>query len=579
MADAPDSNAQTLAARLASVLTDPLTLEDYDVPEQLVPRIDAQDFVRLARLLRDENRLELLLIHATPEQLTSLIDLDAWERDQVEYVRARTWLLVIAQLYAMMNKPRGALVDLMYEMDPEMWTLALHPYTEVIDLDPEDDQSRQVAHDQLDALRTWDTPDGFFVIGVPDDEFGRMALSTLELVYQDSLDEGRKLALSIQSALRSQMEEELSRWRTGRLADLGFVAWEEAMKLFRPYDHATAATEDARDFRYLDDPDGMLALPRWQSAGLLARVLTRLDDAEHGLRSREFLLLVSEVMAAQRFAPGDTGLQERAIDQTQATLSLGLELLLTTQVGHPDPEAFLAGRIEAIGLRDIFRVGYGALDRLRKATATLSKATRVSLTSAGSLLDRPWGPAIACLSAWYPELPMMEKGQASRPLRSFADVREATGLVAQAGALSRLAFAPEGYAVDPIWLTRADAPDKLVVGDLIRTAIVHAQLPGTRGAVAPLTPDDLRWAHENMIERGRLTTAIRRDFSARCDALGIGEHTTELARNLLTRLEVELHGLEQREDGKVDLTKTRGFLTIQDVAMWLTSRTGTGGDN
>lgn len=577
MADAPDRTTPA-GARLTAVLGDPLALEDVETPDTLVPRIDAQDFVRVARTLKEEKRLDLLLGHATAEQLTSLIDLDAWHRERVDVAQARTWLMLLARLYQAMDKPRGALVDLMYSMDPEMWTLALSLGTRVIDLDAEDDQSRDFAHEELSDLRTWDTPDGFFVVGVPDDDFGQQAVATLELIYQDDLDEGRKLLLSIQSAMHAQIEEDLRRWREGRLADMGFVAWEEAMKLFVPYDRDTAATEEARDFRYLDDPDDMLALPRWQNSGLLARVLERLDDTEHGLRAREFLLLVSEVMAAQRFPPGATKLQERAIVQTQATISLGLELLLTTSSEHPDPEAFLAERVTAIGLRDIFRVGYGALDKLRKATAQLGKATRVSLTSPGSLLDRPWGPAIAGLNAWYPELPVMDKGQSMRPLQTFADVRHATLLVAQAGALSRLTFAPEGFAVDPVWLTRADNPESLVVGDLIRTAVVHAFLPGSRGSLAPLTPDDLAWASANLVERGRLTDAVRKDFSARCDALGIGEHTSTLATNVLTRLEVELHGLEKDDEGKVDLTRTRGFLTIQDVAMWLTSRHGTGGN-
>jgi hypothetical protein len=574
-----DLDRKSANARLATVLSAPLALEDVEDPDALVPRIDAQDFVRVARALRDENRLDLLLGHATAEQLTSLIDLDAWQRDRVDVPQARVWLMLLARLYQAMDKPRGALIDLLYGMDPEMWTLALLPGTEVIDLDPEDDQSRDLAHEQLDHLRTWDTPDGFFVVGVPDDEFGQQALATIELVYQDDLDEGRKLLLSIQAGMYSQIEEDLRGWREGRLADLGFVAWEEAMKLFVPYDRKTAATEEPRDFRYLTDPDGMLALPRWQTSGLLARVLERLEAAEHGLRAREFLLLVSEVMAAQRFPAGDTGLQERAIHQTQATISLGLELLLTTDGEHPDPEAFLSERVIAIGLRDIFRVGYGALDKLRKATAQLSKATRISLTSPGSLLDRPWGPSIACLSNWYPELPVMDKGSASRPLQTFADVRQATMLVAQAGALSRLAFDPNGYGIDAVWLTRVDTPEKLVIGDLIRTAIVHAHLPGSRGAIAPLTPDDLAWASSNLVERGRLIADVRTAFSARCDALGIGEHTPTLATNLLTRLEVELHGLEKDDDGNVDLARTRGFLTIQDVAMWLTARHGAGGEN
>jgi hypothetical protein len=528
----------------------------------------------VARVLREEQRLDLLIGHATAEQLTTLLDLDAWIEDRVDTPRARAWLATIADAYASAHKPRGSLVSLIYDMDPEMWTMALLSGTEVIDLDPEDDASAHDAHAHLDHLRTWDTPDGFFVVGVSDDELGRLALRTLELVYADDLAEGRKLALSIQAGLESEIEEDLLRWRSGRLADLGFVPREDAVKLFRTLDHHAAADAEPRDFRYLpDETETGVSLQTWTSSELLQRVMARLPDAEHGLRAREFLLLVNEVMAAQKFPPGDEALQKRAIEQTQSTISLGLEMLMTTRRTHPDPEAFLADRVTAIGLRDVFRVGYGALAKLRTAAITLHRSSRVSLTGPGSLLDRPFGPAIAALTQWYPELPVAGTSVKTRPLRTFGDVARATALVAQAGALAALAFANEGFAIDPAWIARVDEPNRLALGDLIRTAIVHAHLPGSRTSLAPLTPDDVHWAKQHLLDGGELVAEIRKDFSARCDALAAGEHTGVLADNVLTRMRVELLGLEYEGD-RPDLTRLGGFLTIQQVAMWLKLRTG-----
>jgi hypothetical protein len=570
MTDAPERKAMERELAVQALLDDPMRIEDVDDPSELVPQLPPQGFVRIARRLHQEHRLDLILAYATPDQLTSLLDLDAWVQDHLAIPRARMWLLAIAELYSGVGKPRGALVNLIYGMDPEMWTLALAAGTEVVDLDPNDDGARDEAHERLAHLLTWDSPDGFFVVGVPEDENGRMALATVDHVYADDLAEGRKLLLSIQSALEGQIEEDLLRWRSGRLADLGFVQWEEAMKLFRPYDHRAAAAEPARDFAYLHRDNEALTPVAWVTAGLLRRVMDRLDDAEHGVRSREFLLLVAEVMAAQRFPPGDERLQERAIDQTQSTVSLGLELLLThAGPGAAEPEVFLAERVRAIGLRDVFRVGYGALDRLRKAVAALQRSARISLTAPGSLLDRPWGPAIAAIGRWYPELPLSGTSRGTRPLRTFADVREATRLVAEAGALARLTFEAEGYAVDPIWITRVDEPERLALGDLVRTAIVHAQLPGASPAIAPLTPGDLAWAAEHLMAGRDITSEVRRDLSRRCDALGIGEHTEALAKNVLTRMCVELAQLERAEDGTPDLTRTGGFLTIQQVGMWL----------
>jgi hypothetical protein len=91
--------------------------------------------------------------------------------------------------------------------------------------------------------------------------------------------------------------------------------------------------------------------------------------------------------------------------------------------------------------------------------------------------------------------------------------------------------------------------------------------------LAALDADDVAWARDNLLSGERLTTAVSNDFSARCDELGIGEHATALAENLLTRLQAELVGLEF-VDGLPDLTKTGGLLTVQHIGVWLQTRTG-----
>lgn len=569
-------------ADLRAIVDDPLALDDREDVAEVVESLPQQSFVRIARRLAREQRLELVLPHATADQLVSLLDLDAWERDRMDVARARRWLVAIGDAYVAADRPRGALVDLIYAMDPEFWTLALWAGTQVVVLDPEDDQARDVAYHQLGELRVWETPDGAFIVGVPDDEQGLQVVRVLQRVYEDDLTEGRKLVLSIHAALPAEIEDTLSRFRAGRLADLGFVAWDDAMRLFRPLDHRAAAELEPRDFRYLGGEDLGVELTQYRGNELLRRVMARLEGGEHGVRTREFLLLVNEVIAAQRLPPGDESVQERALDQTQATLGLGLELLAQTQAqsrpNHPDIDGFLAERIAAIGLRDVFRVGYGALDKLRRAAIALHRSTRISLASVGSLLDRPWGPAIAASIRWYPELPLDATHSGTRPIRGLVDVARATERIAEAGALASLTYHPQGYGIDPVWISRLDEPEKVVLGDLVRTAIVHSHLPGSSGSsqshslFAPLAGPDLAWAREHLLVGGNLTDAVRRDLSARADAIGIGRYTNVLAENLLTRLRVELLGLEMK-DGVPDLARVGGLITIQSVSMWLTVET------
>jgi hypothetical protein len=564
---------------LQRVVDEPLSLERDDAPE-LIAALPVQGFVTVARKLRAEQRLDLLLPHASAEQIVGIFDLDGWEQDRLAVVRAREWLDRIVEAYTEGNASRGRLVDLMHSTEVEMWILATSAATAVADLEPDDDEQRMQVLEDMASLQIWETPDGQHIVGVPNDEFGNAALRVLEAVYDDSMVEGRKLVSAIKWSIHSELEEDLLRWRRGRLADLGFPEWEEAMKLFAPLGHEAVMGRDGEAERKRNLPfvPGLAPALRSEGKDLLRRVMQVLSDEEYDLRLREFLLLANELMAAQRFEPGDEVLQQRAVDQARATLNLACELLVAREAPE-DPEGFIAARIASVGLRKLFRYGYGPLHKLRKAALALHKAGQVSLREVGSLLDRPWGPALVAFVRWYPELPVESATNkpgaklATRPLRTLGDLARATSLMSEAEALGRLTFAAQGYAVDPIWLTRVDEPSRIHLGDLIRTAMICSRLLEST-EFRPLGPDDLLAARDDLLVDDRPIPELREEFEAKAAALGVAERAEALAEVLLPRLAMELVGLEPDLDGKIDLTKVGGLLTIQHVGMWLTTREG-----
>ncbi|TPV96369.1 MAG: hypothetical protein B7733_05230 [Myxococcales bacterium FL481] len=564
------------ADELRQLADNPLALELRDDLEVFVPQLPSPAFVTLARKLRHEQRLELLLPHATAEQLTSVADLDSWEGDRLIIPKARAWLAEIARCYQLAERSEGELARLIGEMDSELWTLALMHATTVIELDPNDNMSRHNALDGLAELRPYETPDGLYVLGAPDDEFGRVGLALIDAIYRDDLGCGGAIVAAIKWSLAAELEEQLLQWRRGRLADLGFPEWEAAMTLFRPLAiEAALAAESAKRPPGVPigraSEAGLRRVSRTLGHDLLQRAMAALDDSEHGERSREFLLVANELIVAQRLEPGDESHQERSVLQASATIGLALERLLAA--AQPDDvDAFLADRIRAVGLRSLFRVGYDALALLRKTALALHRKGGVSASEVGSLLDRPWGPALRSLSAWLPELALTST-KGTRPIKSRADVVRATSLLAAAGALASLCFHADAFAVDPLWISRVDEPERLTLGDLIRTALVHESLPGSAGSLAPLTPTDVAWAREHLLERGRLQPAIAQRFHERCQAIGAAQAGEALAEVLLPRLEVELSAVEY-VDGTPDLTRLGGLMTVQQVSVWLQTSHG-----
>jgi len=566
-----DDNLAPLAKdELQLLLDDPVSLELRDNRSELVPRIPHQAFVVIARQLRDEGRLELLLPEALPEQLTAVFDLDVWRAGRLQVPRVRAWLRQIIACYGEARRARGDLIRLMYAMDPEMWTLAVHHGTSVMALDPDDDEHREQARAAVEGLTSFETPDAAYLIAVPNHELGHQAISIIEAVYHDSLEDGRRLVNSLRGALASQIEEDLLRWRSGRLADLGFVEWEEAMRLFTPLPRDAAITAEDGNFAEVDTT--ALEVVGWGRSDLLRRVLDQLTPQQHGVRTREFTLLINEVMAAQRLEPGDPKDQQRAIHQAQATVSLGLEMLAGSRESE-DLAADLARELSKLGLRNLFRLGYRALDKLRRAALTLHREGRVSMSKVGSLLDRPWNFALVSLSGWYPEIPQQSQPDKTRPIANLQDVARATQLIEQAAALSRLAFEPNGYGIDPVWVTRVDEPSRLTLGNLLRTAAVCRELPGFTHSVAltPLAADDLEWAQANLLvgPQNALAPRLAEHTRQRLAALGLEVHAPALIESLMTRLHMELAGIERDAEGKPDLTRTGGLLTLQSVGVWL----------
>jgi len=604
---------ETRPARLSdeevlALADDPVSLETRDDAPAIIPQLPPQSFVRIARRLRDEQRLELLLPHATAEQLQATVDFEGWEGDRIRVPRIREWLSMIAECFVRSDYPRGRLAGLIHDMDLDLWVLGLMAATAVAEADPEDDSWLDRAANDMEVLETWETPDGQYLVGVPDNEVGRATLRVLDAIYADSLSDGAKVVRYIKYALGSELEESQLRWRSGRMADLGFPEWEEAMRLFKPLARDEALGPDAP--RAPVPPEGFAepALP-WRGSELLRSVMARLEPEQHGVRSREFLLLVNELMAAQRYDPGDDDLQERAIHQARSTVSLGLELLAAWSDAD-DKIAMLIERLETIGVRGVFRVGYGPLAKLRKTALALHRSGRVSLETVGGLLDRPWGPALAGLCNWFPELPMEQRPARARPtehdapqdamqdamrarkrqlqaersarptklrpLASMQDVAAATKRVAEAAALAELVFGTDGFDIDPSWVTRVDEPGRLRLGDLIRTALVRATLPGDTTRFAPLGERDLERAAKTLVAAGgELVDTVHAALEEIASDAGVEEHLDTLGPAILARLAMELATLEYRdtEDGSraIDLTRTGGLLTVQRVSVWLST--------
>jgi hypothetical protein len=442
-----------------------------------------------------------ILALARPEQVQAVLDFALWERDQIVPERAAEWLEAIAEA------PYETIGEWVAGLDVELFALLLRKTTRIHDL------SQEEAPDEP-AGTLYPTPDGLFVLDVtgvpgddaPDDgdertqEAGPMTTSARAIVrivdalYRADRGLARRLLVGARAELDSELEELAYRWRQGRMEDLGFQDYYEALEVYRELDPATVRigeTEPGKArVRPIDERgDGPARAP----AGLVER-LTRgaspFARAAQGLRSADevaelhfaLVALTNRVLAADRVTPGDDAAVAAALERLLATLDLALEFLARGDAAR-EIEA-----LRTISLVRLFRLGVSLVGKVKLLATTLRRrgpfaATRRHLVEADEAL------ALAAVSRHRPLFAGIlddPPSNADRPFRTLADVARATAAVERAAAtqalLLGLGVSPADLGPGATLLDDAGIDEAaLDAGLLARTALV-------RRILAPAAP-------------------------------------------------------------------------------------------
>lgn len=468
---------------------------------------------------------------ATPEQIRGCIDIAAWDQDQLQVEALLPWL------QALLETGYETLGEMWEQLDTELTALTLQRLTRVYDLSqgeaPDEDEERPVIT----------TPDTFFALVVLSDDQATVDLVSrlVEDLYRASPDGvlPRHTLMAARSEPPAELEEMSYRWRAGRMADLGYVDFYDALEIFRPLAVEAVAIGEGTQDRFEspgapseDRDDTAGSMPAVVAAGVvgrsfLARVLDRVTDpAELARLEMALVVLVNKVLSAARVSPGDKEALRVGAEHASATVALGLEA-----VSDGDQDRALAA-LHSVSLTRLHRVGHS----LTLPLARMGRALAPRAATAGE-------PDVSVLAAvcgrrpWFPRALDADGGTGIRAFESIEDVRRV------AEALTRLALraaVAESLGVDVLALTvaRFDSlapnPASPVLDDHVRTALLRAMAGGAFEA-APLTTDELERFRRTALAGGKLTPQARETAAAaligRLDKAGI-----TAGRNLLPDL-------------------------------------------
>jgi uncharacterized protein DUF6178 len=374
----------------------------------LVPMIAVEDFYYLVRSVGLPDAHEVLGL-ASAEQLQGCLDLDIWEGDRLSTGRLLAWLEALTEL-----RPE-ALAALMRLLDAELASLVIGRSVRIYDRSVPEAPARETRYP------LYETPDQAFLVEFrsPDPHTARTLERFLDRIYAVDPDVARSLLTHAKWGTSAELEEASYRWRTARLADLGFPSYDEALAVYQYVDprRPPAPTDGQRSHDPTDAPT--LPVPfadALADESFLGRVLAEVDDPGRlADLSTAIVGLLNSVLVADRVDAGDLDVVRELSGRVRDTLSLGLEHAAGGDVGR-------GGAILAhTGLVELFGIGFSlTVDLARRAKA----------------LDRPTDPD-PTLDALLERRPMFARALdpsprgGERPFRTVADVRTVEAYLAE----------------------------------------------------------------------------------------------------------------------------------------------------
>ena len=303
----PPEVRQALAQRLAALEGRKKidAILDAADPRALVRSLPAEDLYFTIKEVGLDDAGELVEL-ASPAQFRSFVDLDCWRRDGLVARAVLPWLRAAQEGEDFAKK--------LHALDIEVVELLLRETVEVWDREEDPDHEPKGF--------PWTSPEGRYALDFQAQGEDLQALTrTVNTYYAEDPFQAVRFLEAVRWELPSELEEHALRFRTGRLADLGFPELERALALYAyvdpdaalPHEHSQPA-----------EPPGFF-LTSLGSRGFFDDALAKLPPDGIWRIDRELAYVFNGALVADGIEPGELDAVRRALAAARDHLALGLE--------------------------------------------------------------------------------------------------------------------------------------------------------------------------------------------------------------------------------------------------------------
>lgn len=347
-------------------------------PAALVHSLPEEDFHFLIHDIGPEDALPILAL-ATDTQLEYILDIEGWRQDRIQIPVLTKWLTLMMQAHPQ------RLVAWLVEQQPDLMDFFLHKNIQVLirehDQDPSDFGDDFFTLDDVVYVRI--LPDRYpadFDESDPDeaDEEGetrRTAFLQRLLARVADYDHVlyQQILMNAAGLLPVEAEESLYRLKNVRLAEKGFLPFDEAVGIYQPLDPKALYHQSPKTFEPVTEAGMQMTVPQYTSGMLPEKTAftdaLRLIDSELRLQQIqiEFAGLSNQLIAADQRLIQDRSVLREIVRKACGYLSIGIEALfnLKQKPDQASMSAHGAALIKRFPLAQIFRVGYGRVLQLK----------------------------------------------------------------------------------------------------------------------------------------------------------------------------------------------------------------------
>jgi hypothetical protein len=326
-------------------------LLEMESPREWIQALPAEDFFWLIKKIGDADALTLLEM-ATEEQWEYILDLELWRKDRMEPASASAWIRQLQQADC------KRLARWFFSEQGQNLAYAYF-HRNILVITPDNDEA-------YDLPESFLTVDGIHYFRILDPEQRDTLEGILRAMAAEAPIRYQAFLSSLPRVLPAELEEEMCRTRSVRLAEHGFLPYEEAVSVYSPLNPETLNMEENEAFEHLAHEEEIRSLaptsPLYHADidNTLTQCLARSADPLFLDRMRlEFAGLCNQILSAEGFPVTELETLKRVCRKAGRFINLALDRV---SAGN---SALAEQALQKHSLLTFFRVGFGLALKLK----------------------------------------------------------------------------------------------------------------------------------------------------------------------------------------------------------------------